>query len=232
MKPPFASLLYVFVAAMLLVAPPVALAADDDEDGDAEKADGDAASEQEEYVEPDAWERPPEEQEKAPKKKKAMKKEDLPPGDGRHLQIGLNLSWGFAVEKPDAFPTDAWNFGVGLRPGYTFEPGVYGGLVYTYFIGSDDTFAQLIAAEAGFDWWVAGVIVRPSVDLGAALLEGPDVAGTTTATVVRGGFYFGPAISVIVPLGLMYTGGEVRHAVITSGLQSTTMVSGYVGVRL
>jgi len=242
MKPLFTALLYVFVSAILLAVPPVALAADDDEEGDADAEGGDSeggdGDAEEPYVEPDAWERPPAEEEK-PKEEKKKKADDsdAPAGDGRRFQVGLTLTWGFPVEKADEFPDDAWNFGAGLRTGYTFTPGVYGGLMYSYFLGSEDrgasaTFAQLIAAEAGYDWWLADtVIVRPSVDLGAVIVEGPDVAGNSS-TIVVGGFYFGPGLVVIVPIDMLYTGGELRHAVVTSNLQSTTMITAFFGARL
>lgn len=214
-------MLYVFVAAVLLAQPVPVMAADDD---------GDDGSDAEEYAEPDAWERPPAEKEKAPAPK-AEAPVEAKAGDGRKIQIGLDLSWGFAVAKPKAFTHDAWNLGVGLRVGNTFEPGVYGGLYYSYFLGESDTHSQLMAAEAGYDWWVGPVIVRPSLDLGLAVVGGADVSGAQ-ANRTKYGFYFGPGLIAIVPLGLAYVGGEFRHAVITNELQSGTVVSVTGGVRL
>lgn len=232
MKLPFASLLYVFVAATLMVAPPVALAADDDEDADGDEGEESGEKTEEEVPMPDdSWETPPLEEEKAPEKA-AVKKTDEPVTDGKHIQVGMTLGWAFTGEKHTAFATDEWNFGAGLRAGYIFEHSIYGGLFYAYFLGDSDTHGQLMAAEFGFDWWVGGVaIIRPSLDLGLAHVEGKDIKGVKNMTTKQG-FYIGPGVVVTVPMGLMYVGGELRQMIVTGDLQSATMVSGNIGVRL
>lgn len=190
------------------------------------------------YEEDDGWERPPAPEAPKPKAKPVAVEETV--GDGKRFDAGAQLLWGNPTGRPLGFLNDAWQLGFGVRAAYTDDgtyvvPGLRAGLHYAYYLGelggSSPTASQLIAVEAGFDWWIAdGLVARPSVDIGAGILTGSDVSGTRSQAT-RGGFYFGPGLTLMHPMDLLYVGGEVRGTILSNNLQSAITLAANVGAR-
>lgn len=170
---------------------------------------------EDDYSEPDPWERPPADPEPAPKPKPKAIEADPNPPDGRPIQIGLLVSYGFEIENPDYY-AHPYGLGFGLQGGYTFDFGLFVGLSTSYYLGSSgDQFGAvstwLLGAEVGYDWWITdGALFRPSAQIGAnftflekdpALDGGRSFAGT----------YFAPGISLLFPFAeSFYIGGDAR----------------------
>jgi hypothetical protein len=173
--------------------------------------------------EPDSWEKPPVEQEKpvgpAPK---AIEK---PKGDGRNWSAGLILGWSFLTDRRSG-GADPYGLGFGIRGGYSFDFKLYVGVFYMYYLGSTETgtTAQTglnsdisqnymqFGAEFGYDWWAGPVIVRPSLEIGPALLIGS--TNGVTASITR--LMFGPGINVTYPMDQWFIGGEGRANIVSS----------------
>ena len=68
--------------------------------------------------------------EKAPKKAARKKAKEEASTDGKKIQLGATLGYGFTGEKAKAFSSDEWRLGAGLRVGYEFQYSLYGGVFY------------------------------------------------------------------------------------------------------
>ncbi|MDD9943733.1 MAG: hypothetical protein OXU20_22010 [Myxococcales bacterium] len=201
----------ILLVLLTLTSPGAALAEDDDDD---EVDSAESSSE-------DPWERPPEEEEEAPGKGAAGA--GTPFGDGRPLQVGLALGYGFETEK-NRYGAHPYGFAGGLRAGYTLDIGVFVGLSTTYFLGSSNdgataavvsrviensVSAWLINLEVGYDLWFGPVIFRPGAEIGMALtFVGWDQL--TGASSTRAGLVLVPGASLIYPFDELYLGGDMR----------------------
>ena len=82
-------------------------------------------------------------------------------------------------------------------------------------------------AEAGYDWWVGPVIVRPSLEIGEALAFAK--IGNVNKTV--GDFMVGPGITVVHPWDNVFLGGEGRFLIVTGDGVSAFLVAATFGLR-
>lgn len=225
MKLQFVPLLFGLLVCLSLGRPASVAAQEDDESGEGQDADLESL---------DEWERPPSHE--APPAPPKDKPPAPPPGDGKIVEIGLELLWGAPTSKATLFSDDAWDLGFGLRAGYTDDgrllyPGVRAALYYAYYLGVNETHGQLYAAEIAYDWWIAeAIVVRPSVDLGAGTIIGPDINGVRSRDS-RTGFYFGPGVSLMFPMDLLTLGIGVRATLLGNDLQSATSPTGTIGAR-
>jgi hypothetical protein len=178
------------------------------------KADNEAAAEaskpeKEAISEPDAWEKPPVEEEKP--KPKPMVAGEVKKGDGRNIDIGLLVGWGFETSK--YFATDPYQLGFGIHGAYAFDNHVVIGLGYEYFIGSSNTAAVIgpnvvstsanymfAHAEVGYDVWLGRWILRPSFWLGMAIgTQNPPMASGTSGVELA--VLLGPGLTLHRLLG-------------------------------
>jgi hypothetical protein len=201
----------IFLVLSVLAVPSLVLADDDDDDATDTANSGSS----------DPWERPPEEKEAAPDE--ASSKASKAFGDGRPLQVGLALGYGFETEK-NRYGAHPYGFAGGLRLGYTLDIGVFFGLSTTYFLGSSNdgrtaavvapviensVSAWLMNLELGYDLWFGPIIFRPSVELGLALtFVGYDQL--TGGSSTRGGMVLLPGAALIYPFDDLYLGGDMR----------------------
>jgi hypothetical protein len=202
-----------------------------------------SAEPQEVASEPSSWERPPEEKEK-PAAPPAPPPEK-PKGSDRPISAALFAGWGFKTDRQTnniGSAADPYGIGAGLRGGYSFDFHLYVGVYFQYFIGSSETgTSQAIntpkvdssasymqfGAEAGYDWWVGPVIVRPSLEIGEALAFAS--IGSVKRTV--GDFMVGPGITVVHPWDNLFLGGEGRFLIVTGDGTSAFLLAATFGMR-
>lgn len=225
------------LTALLWVLPAAVLADKDEEEGADSAEEGKAG-------EADPWEAPPEDEEAPPGAPVEAPKESMR-GDGRPLQLGLAIGYGFETEK-SKYGSDPYGFGAGLRAGYTLDMGVFVGFASTYFLGStqgDDNIggvvrpavensvsALMIGFELGYDVWLGPVIFRPSAELGVLLTFSSYDVRTGLAST-RGGMYISPGATVLVPIGEFYLGGDGRLPLAVGEGQSTFTIMAIGGLR-
>jgi hypothetical protein len=164
------------------------------------KADTEAAADAEKpekaaITEPDAWEKPPVEEEKP--KPKPIGPVVEKKGDGRNIDIGLMVGWGF--ETSHYFAVDPYQLGFGIHGAYEFDNHLILGIGYEYFLGSSSvsgngngdpnavtTSANYMMghAEVGYDFWFGGWILRPSLWVGLAFgTQKPPMASGTSGVI-------------------------------------------------
>jgi hypothetical protein len=199
-----------------------------------------AAPSQEAFVEPDEWERPPADPEKPPPV--AVKKQPEVVGDGKHISIAAVVGWGFLTDrKADRLGADPYRLELGVRGGYSFDSQLYLGAFYSYYIGETrsgksaqtglmttaSAYYMQFGAEVGYDWWVGPVVVRPSMQVGAALgfttkLNSPSPIGSVM---------FGPGITIFKPIGTFFLGGDMRAVIVPGDGSSAFAVAVNGGLR-
>jgi len=247
------SILVMFLLVFGLAAP---LAAQDDELADeqgppedqeqGDQADGDQAPQQaEEYVEPEAWEKPPEEAEKAVAGPAAP---PPPPvyGDGRPFMVGALVGWAVNTDRNNGgLGADPYGLALGVSGGYTFPFQLYIGVRYVYFLGNtEDSYGgrppvqteastnyNHFAAEAGYDLWAGDAIIRPSALVGGVLgIWNKDGASTPTEGST-GAFMISPGFSVIFPMDSFFLGGDLRGNIVTGDGVSGVGLHAMAGAR-
>jgi hypothetical protein len=202
-------------------------------------------AEEEEDVEPDEWERPPVEEEEAPEPEPAPVVE-APSGDGRNLEVGLLLGYGFTTDK-GTFGPDPYGLGFGLRAGYELDFKLFIGAGFEYYLGSSETRAasfggvsagsidaaanyMFMHVEAGYDFWVSDVIIRPSLWLGVGIgTQDPHPISNKKKTVSD--FFFGPAVSGLYTMESIFIGGDFRLHQVTGDGASTIAIYATGGMR-
>jgi hypothetical protein len=192
------------------------------------------------YVESDEWERPPADPEKPPPV--AAKEEPKIVGDGKHFSVAAVVGWGFLTDrKVDRFGADPYRLELGVRGGYSFDSQLYLGLFYSYYIGetrsgktaqtglmtTSSAYYMQFGAEVGYDWWVGPVVVRPSMQVGAALgfttkLNSPSPIGSVM---------FGPGLTILKPFDAFFLGGDLRGIIVTGDGSSAFAVGANGGLR-
>lgn len=203
-----------------------AKAKDGKEDG---KQDAEATGEDDadDFVEPDPWERPPKDEEPAPKAK-PVARVATPAGDGRDLQIGLAIGYGFQTSA-GSYAENPYGLGFGLRLGYTLEMGLFVGLGGSYFLGgtqdnntvagspsaqdSNSISALTFGPEIGYDAWLGPVIVRPSLEIGGLITFQSNDTNFSGQTSSDTAMYLAPGVTVIVPMDEFYLGGDGRFVI-------------------
>lgn len=210
-------------------------------EGDA-PADAELAT-QEAPAEPDSWERPPEEAEKPKKEVSAPVDEDA--GDGRPWMAGLVVGYGLKTDSNTGSlrgSSDPYGLTAGLRGGYTLDFNLYVGVFFAYYLGGSDSGTQArvntgvtssaasslqFGAEAGYDFWLSDVILRPSLQLGGQFAF-TDVDGDKRTT---GDFIAGPGLGLFVPIDGWFIGGEVRPVLPFANAPVMVLIGGQVGLR-
>jgi hypothetical protein len=203
--------------------------------GKGKKADAEAAAEdeaeaeeQQAVAEPDSWEAPPPEDEKPPadKPKPLVDKSFRDP---LPFSAALLLGWGFKTDRrTGGLGADPYGLGFGLRGGYVFDFSLYAGAYFIYYLGSTEEGAGTafgtdvgqvetsanymhFGLEVGYDAWVGSIMLRPSLQLGAALA----VLSRDGVTDSSGDFALNPGITVIHPIDEFFLGADVRGHLVT-----------------
>ena len=119
-------------------------------------------------------------------------------------------------------------FGIGARGGYTLaNMPIYIGGTFMYNIGSDivpgvNVHSFLIAVEAGYDFPVGPVVIRPYLGLGDTLISGSiatacvinpltgQCIGGASASSTTSEFTLYPGATVMYPIQQFFVGGDVR----------------------
>jgi hypothetical protein len=208
-----------------------------------EEPKAEAASAPEPAPEPDTWERPPVEDEKPPAPPPPVETETRA-GNDLPWSVGLLAGWGFKTDRRTAnFGADPYGLGAGLRGGYSLDVQLYVGLFVIYYLGSSETgnaartndptitatasYLQ-IGAEAGYDWWVGPVMVRPS------LLIGPAIAFTDNPQLPRSSvtsLMLAPGLTVVHPIDEWFIGGDLRGTIVTGNGVSDVLLAATAGLR-
>jgi opacity protein-like surface antigen len=221
-------------------------AASDDEKPPAEGAEGGSDAElhsQETPGEATSWERPPEEAEK-PKKEVAAVTEQKS-GDGRPWMAGLIVGYGLKTDSDTgtlASAADPYGLTAGLRGGYTLDFNLYVGIFFAYYLGSTAEGSQArvstgssssnassmqFGAEAGYDFWIGTVILRPSLQLGGQIAFTAREGDTRSTS----DFIAGPGLGLIVPMDGWYLGGEVRPVLPFANAPVMVLLGFHIGLR-
>jgi hypothetical protein len=131
------------------------------------------------------------------------------PATSRVLQIGVGGEYGVKLAGPALNP---WAFGLGVHLGYTLPMGLYVGVPFDYFFGTEDTVGGL-AAEAKL--WQIGAEGGYDLALGA-----------TTVLRFKGGVGLA-VVSSSSCIGNVCTGGEESKPVFGPGLTFLYLGSGF-----
>ena len=227
----------IFLMLSLLFVSGTALAEDEDSKDSGSDSEAGGGS--------DPWERPPpDEAPPAGEGREAAAKEDKAFGDGRPLQVGLAVGYGFETEG-NQFGAHPYGLGGGLRAGYTLDMGVFVGLSTTYFLGSsadgpplglaaapidNSVSAWIIDLEIGYDLWLGPLIFRPSAEIGTVLTF-LSYDQRTGGSGTRGAMVIGPGATLIYPMGEFYLGGDMRIILPMGEGQGTVTLMGVTGLR-
>jgi hypothetical protein len=187
------------------------------------------------------WEKPPEEKEK-PKPVEATPIDEKK-GDDRPWSAGIEAGYGFKTDRRNGqFGTDPYTFTAGARGGYEFDFKLYVGLWFNWYLGSSTTGSAArinlsqttthanywqFGADIGYDWWIASVIIRPSMQLGAAIAVS-DALGRTVST---GGFMVSPGLTVVYPWDNLFLAGEFRGNIVTGDGVGALLIAAQFGMR-
>lgn len=134
-------------------------------------------------------------------------------------------------------------FGAGVRAGVGIF-GFYGGLSFMHYFGSStsvpivgdvSTTTNLFGVELGYTISSLPVVqIRPQLGVGDIVITGSGGGQSTS----DGHIYLEPGVTVLVPLGLLYVGGDVNALIIPGVDQGTDTktytslsIHGQVGVR-
>jgi hypothetical protein len=210
------------------------------EEEPAAEAPAEEAPPAEEAVEePDSWERPPVE-EKAPPKE--LEPAPVEPSIEKPISVALLLGYGFMTDRRGN-GADPYGFMAGLRGGYTFDFKLYAGLYYNYYLGSSkegesqgtglqsETTANYMhfGAEIGYDAELGPVQLRPSLQLGVALLVS-DVEKPGTSDSYSD-FMLAPGVTVVHPIDDFFIGGDFRGLIVTGDGASGITLAATGGIR-
>jgi hypothetical protein len=156
------------------------------------------------------------------------------------------LGWGFETDRRSTrLAADAYGLGFGARGGYTLDANLYLGVFVIYYIGSSTTGASQgqndssgttsssylhAGGEVGYDWWIGPLIVRPSLEIGAAIgftnnQSAVVQSGTLTDVLIA------PGITVVHPWDSFFLGGEGRANIVTGNGVSSILVAATFGMR-
>jgi len=121
--------------------------------------------------------------------------------------LALLLGYGVSTPEPNLLGP-----GLGFRAGYTFDSGIYVGVLGLAHLGSHDEgesevrhHAQSARAELGYDFSIFRLTLRPSLRAGGALV--------TTARDVDGRFVspeLGVGMTLMIPLGRVFLGADLE----------------------
>ena len=213
-------------------------------EGEAAPAADAELSTQETPGEASSWERPPEEAEKPKKEVAAPMVEEN--GDGRPWMVGLLVGYGLKTDSNTGTlsgAADPYGLTAGLRGGYTLDFNLYVGVFFAYYLGSSfegsqarletgvtssTASAMQFGAEVGYDFWLGGVIVRPSLQLGAQLAFTTRQGESPRTT---SDFIAGPGLGLIVPLDGWFVGGEFRPVLPFANAPVMVLIGFHVGLR-
>jgi hypothetical protein len=129
------------------------------------------------------------------------------PATSRVLQLGLGGEYGVKLAGPELNP---WAFGLGAHIGYTLPMGVYFGVPFDYFFGTEDTYngapieAKLwqIEVEGGYDLALGqSAVLRFKAGVGVASLSFKGCSGDPEAVVCASSSeskpVFGPGLAFL-----------------------------------
>jgi hypothetical protein len=209
--------------------------------GEGEAGATDTAAAEAELPDDKVWEKPPEEKEKP-------KPADVAPvvekkGDGRPWSAGIEAGYGLKTDRrTGGFGADPYGLSAGLRAGYEFPFMLYVGVWFNWYLGSSETgsaarinLAQStthanywqFGADVGYDWWIASVIIRPSMEIGEAIAVS-DALGRTVST---GDFMVSPGLTVVYPWDNLFLAGEFRGNIVTGDGVGALLIAVQLGMR-
>ena len=129
------------------------------------------------------------------------------PATSRVLQIGVGGEYGVKLAGPDLNP---WGFGLGVHLGYTLPMGLYMGVPFDYFFGTEDTYggapveAKLwqVGVEGGYDLALgATTVLRFKGGIGLASVSmkacGGDIAAPSCTSSSESKPVFGPGLAFL-----------------------------------
>lgn len=139
--------------------------------------------------------------------------------DPSGISVGANIGFG---------TQESYGFGIGGKAGYTLKNRIYLGGALNYHLGNQtetnvatiSTHTWLVGPEAGYDFPVGGVILRPVIGAGLAVRTASGSGPNLDSHETDSRFYIAPGGSVIYPIGAFFVGGDAR-AIVTN--QDTTL---------
>jgi hypothetical protein len=123
---------------------------------------------------------------------------------------------------------DGYNFGIGVRGGFTLPMSLYLGGTFVYHLGSsegtltgdvkDNLF--YFGAEGGYELSAGPLTVRPYLGLGYANVMATrppfcigSVCGPSTSNSAGKGTFW-PGVTAIFPIGNLFVGGDLRYVIL------------------
>jgi len=170
-------------------------------------------------------------------------------GDGRatsdKVSLAVALGYGFVVTDDGDLDGDAnpYALGFGLRGGYTLDAGIYLGLLSQIYggekVGNDTVNGRIyqmnFAGELGYDLALGDTaVLRPSVAIGSTVSMGEVcVLGRCTSDHTDPYLLVAPAVTLVISLGKLYLGGELRYFYLPDNdFPDGLLFGGQVGVLL
>ena len=144
--------------------------------------------------------------------------------DVRRVTLGAQFQYGIWTGDGDVNP---YGPGVGIRGGFTLDPGVYLGANFDYFAGEKIPGTSVrvnvydIVGEIGYDFWVhPNGILRPKLGLGLGVAK---VGGCVNVAGIAGpcdsrsenGFAIAPGVQYLHFLSDVYISLEARYQTIS-----------------
>jgi hypothetical protein len=139
------------------------------------------------------------------------------------VSLAVALGYGFTVTDEGDLDGDPnpYALGFGLRAGYTLDAGVYLGLLSQIYggekVGNDTVNGRIyqtnFAAEIGYDLALGDTLaLRPSVAIGSTVSMGEVcVLDRCSSDHTDPYLLVAPAVTLVIALGKLYVGGEVRY---------------------
>jgi hypothetical protein len=144
--------------------------------------------------------------------------------DVRRITLGAQFQYGIWTGDGDV---NLYGPGVGIRGGFTLDPGLYLGANFDYFAGEKIPGTTVRAnvydfvGEIGYDFWVhPNGILRPKIGLGLGVAKVggcASIAGVATACDSRSenGLAIAPGIQYLHFLSAVYLSLEARYQTIS-----------------
>lgn len=145
------------------------------------------------------------------------------------VDLEIAAKAGYAT-NPSSGSTNPLGVGLGGRAGVSFF-GFYGGVGIIDYLGANSEHALMYGFEAGYNWKIAILTIRPQVGVGNATFT----AGSYNAS----NLYIEPGLTGLVSLGMLFVGADANLLVLPNinegnnnkGTETAFTLHGQVGVR-
>lgn len=144
------------------------------------------------------------------------------------LYAGLIGGYAGTTDNDPTRDVESYGGGGGLSAGVTLPVmPIYLGARALWFVGDSGTLSTgaaslvldshyvLYGIDLGYDLILGPIVLRPGLGIGSAILDNSGAAVGLSVTASDSSLYLAPGVGLIVKLGLLYVGGELRYTWLT-----------------